>query len=72
MKLYLSVHNDINPLLPSDPSKYTGSEEKMGKWQACQKLPVCDNSIASVGFVLHFSWKNAYSFKENNCSPKNF
>lgn len=62
--VYLSVHNDINPPLPSDPSEYHWVRRENGQMTGLSKVTPCDNSIGLLGFVPQFLGKNTYPLKE--------
>lgn len=71
--VYLSGHNDINPLPPSDPSEYHWVRRENGQMTGLSKVTPCDNSIGILGFVpdsherIHIHLK-----KKKTVLPENF
>lgn len=71
--VYLSVHNDINPLLPSDLAEYDWVRRENGQMTGLSKVTPCNNSIGVLGFASQFSWENIHMHgKKRVILPENF
>lgn len=56
----------LSPLISEST---TGSEEKMGKWQACQKLPLWQFNW-NLGLCIPVPWKDTYHLKKRTVIKK--